>query len=272
MLEAIGAMFSYDFLRRAMLSIVLMMPLFSLLGSMVVNNRMAFFSDALGHSALTGVAVGMIFGLTDPEPVMVVFAAVFALLMNVIRHSRLSSTDTVIGVFSSCGVALGLVLLSRNSGFSSYQSLLIGDILSITDKQLWLLAAALLAVIILWLVCFNGFYAAALSPSLARSKGWRVDTLDNVFVVVLAVTVMLAIRAVGLLLINALLVLPAAAARNVARGLRSYLALSVIFSVFSGTLGLVLSWLNAVSTGPTIVLVSAAIYFGTFLIARRERG
>ena len=118
MLEAIGAMFSYDFLRRAMLGILLMMPLFSLLGSMVVNNRMAFFSDALGHSAVTGVAVGMIFGLTDPEPTMIVFAAVFALLMNAIRHSRLSSTDTVIGVFSSCGVALGLVLLSRSSGFS----------------------------------------------------------------------------------------------------------------------------------------------------------
>ena len=76
MLEAIGAMFSYDFLRRAMIGIVLMMPLFSLLGSMVVNNRMAFFSDALGHSALTGVAVGMIFGLSDPEPAMVLFAAV----------------------------------------------------------------------------------------------------------------------------------------------------------------------------------------------------
>lgn len=272
MLEAIGAMFSYDFLRRAMLGILLMMPLFSLLGSMVVNNRMAFFSDALGHSALTGVAIGMIFGLADPEPAMVVFAAVFALLMNVIRHSRLSSTDTVIGVFSSCGVALGLVLLSRNSGFSSYQALLIGDILSITERQLWLLGAALVVVIVLWVVCFNGFYAAALSPSLARSKGLHVNALDNVFVVVLAMTVMLAIRSVGLLLINALLVLPAASARNVARGLRSYLTLSLIFSVFSGALGLVLSWLNAVATGPTIVLVSAAVYFGTFLIARRDRG
>ena len=272
MLEAIGAMFSYDFLRRAMLGILLMMPLFSLLGSMVVNNRMAFFSDALGHSALTGVAIGMIFGLADPEPAMVVFAAVCALLMNVIRHSRLSSTDTVIGVFYSCGVALGLVLLSRNSGFSSYQALLIGDILSITERQLWLLGAALVVVIVLWVVCFNGFYAAALSPSLARSKGLHVNALDNVFVVVLAMTVMLAIRSVGLLLINALLVLPAASARNVARGLRSYLALSLIFSVFSGALGLVLSWLNAVATGPTIVLVSAAVYFGTFLIARRDRG
>lgn len=271
MLEAIGELFSYDFLRRALLGIVLMMPLFSLLGTLVVNNGMSFFSDALGHSALTGVAIGVIFGMTDPEPAMLLFAAAFASLMNAIRHSRLSSTDTVIGVFSSCGVALGLVLLSRGSGFSSYQSLLIGDILSITDRQLWILGGTLLAVAVVWLLCFNGFYAVSLSPSLARSKGLNVKGLDNLFVVVLAIAVMLAIRWVGLLLINAMLVLPAAAARNVARGMRSYLSLTLIFALFSGLLGLVLSWLNAVATGPTIVLVSAAVFFGTFLIARHER-
>ncbi len=266
----IAELFAYDFLRRAVIGIVLMMPLFSLLGTLVVDNKLSFFSDALGHSALTGVAVGMICGLADPEPAMVLFAVVFALLMNAIRHSRLSSTDTVIGVFSSCGVALGLVLISRNQGFAGYQSLLIGDILSITDNQLWVLGGLLLAVAVVWLLCFNGFYAVSLSPSLARSKGLRTKWLDNLFVVVLALSVMLAIRWVGLLLINAMLVLPAAAARNVARGMRRYLTLALIFSLFSGLLGLVLSWLNAVATGPVIVLVNTAVFFGTFFIARRE--
>ncbi len=267
----LAELWSYDFLRRALIGIVLMMPLFSLLGTLVVNSKLSFFSDALGHSALTGVAIGVIFGMADPQPAMLLFAAVFALLMNAIRHSRLSSTDTVIGVFSSCGVALGLVLLSRGSGFSDYQSLLIGDVLSITDEQLWILAGTLVAVAVVWLLCFNGFYAVSLSPSLARSKGLRVAWLDNLFVVVLALSVMLAIRWVGLLLINAMLVLPAAAARNVARGMRSYLTLALIFALFSGLLGLLLSLLNAVATGPTIVLVAAAVFFGTFLIARRER-
>ncbi len=266
----IAELFAYDFLRRAVIAIVLMMPLFSLLGTLVVDNKLSFFSDALGHSALTGVAVGVICGLADPEPAMALFAVVFALLMNAIRHSRLSSTDTVIGVFSSCGVALGLVLISRNSGFAGYQSLLIGDILSITDNQLWVLGGLLLAVAVIWLLCFNGFYAVSLSPSLARSKGLRTKWLDNLFVVVLALSVMFAIRWVGLLLINAMLVLPAAAARNVARGMRCYLVLAVVFSLFSGLLGLMLSWLNAVATGPTIVLVNTAVFFGTFFIARRE--
>ncbi len=270
-MEWIAELWTYDFLRRALIGIVLMMPLFSLLGTLVVNSKMSFFSDALGHSALTGVAVGVIFGLTDPTPAMLLFAAVFAVLMNAIRHSRLSSTDTVIGVFSSCGVALGLVLLSRGSGFSGYQSLLIGDILSITTSQLWVLGGTLVAVSVVWVLCFNGFYAVSLSPSLARSKGFSVRWLDNLFVVILALSVMLAIRWVGLLLINAMLVLPAAAARNVAHGMRSYLSLTLIFALFSGLLGLVLSWLNAVATGPTIVLVAAAVFFGTFFIARRER-
>ena len=103
MMQAIGDLFTYDFMRRALFGVLLMMPLFSLLGTLVVNNGMAFFSDALGHSALTGAAIGLLFGLADPSPVMLVFAIVFALLMNTVRHSRLSSTDTVIGVFASCG-------------------------------------------------------------------------------------------------------------------------------------------------------------------------
>ncbi len=271
MIQALGEMLTYDFMRRALWGVLLMMPLFSLLGTVVVNNGMSFFSDALGHSALTGAAVGVLFGFSDPQPIMLVFAVLFALAMNAIRHSRLSSTDTVIGVFSSCGVALGLVLLSRNSGFSGYQALLIGDVLSITDSQLWILAGTLAVVAVVWVFCFNGFFAVSLNPSLARSHGLPTVWLDNLFVVVIAVVVMLAVRWVGLLLINAMLILPAAAARNVARGLRAYLLLTLLFSLFSGLLGLTLSYLNAVATGPMIVLVSAAVFFGTFFMARKEK-
>ena len=148
-------------------------------------------------------------------------------------------------------------------------SLLIGDILSISSGQLLVLGITLGVVAVLWLLCFNQFHAVSISASLARSKGLPVGLLDNLFVVVIAVVVMLAIQWVGLLLINAMLILPAAAARNVARSMRSYLALALIFSLFSGLLGLCLSYLNAVAAGPTIVLVSAALFFGTYLMGRR---
>lgn len=260
-----------DFMRRAFFAIMMIMPLFALLGTMVVNNGMAFFSDALGHSALTGVGIGVMLGLSEYGLIMVVFAVIFALLMNRIRHSRLSSTDTVIGVFSSCGVALGLVILSRSGTFSKYQSLLIGDILSISTEQIWVLAIVLVIVVLLWLFCFNRFHAVSISPALARSKGMAAGLIDNLFVVVIAVVVMLAIRWVGLLIINAMLILPAAAARNVATNMRNYHITSLIFSLFSGMLGLMLSYYNnGVATGPMIVLVAAALFFGTFFM--REKG
>ena len=259
----------YDFMRTALLAIVLLVPLLATLGTLVVNNGLSFFSDALGHSALTGVAVGVLLGVSDYSWIMVGFAVVFALLMNRIRHSRIALTDTVIGVFSAVGVALGLTLLSRGGNFANYQSLLIGDILSITSRELWVSGGVLVVVAVVWVVCFNGFFAASISPAVARSKGMRVGLLDNLFVVLVAVVVMLAIRWVGLLLINAMLILPAAASRNVARSMRSYHLLSLIFGLFAGVLGLLLSYYNAVATGPTIILVMAALFFGTFAMRKK---
>lgn len=260
---------TYDFMRTALWAVLLLVPLLSLLGTLVVNNKMSFFSDALGHSALTGVAIGVIAGVSEYRLVMVLFGVVFALCMNRIRRSRLASTDTVIGVFSSVGVALGLTLLSARGNLANYQSLLVGDILSVTTSELYVLAGVLAVTVLVWLVCFNGFFAVSISPSVARSKGLRTVLYDNLFVVLVAVVVMLAIRWVGLLLINAMLILPAAASRNVARSMRSYHLLSLIFGLFAGVLGLWLSYYNGVATGPTIILVLAAVFFGTFALRKK---
>ncbi|MBR0447091.1 MAG: metal ABC transporter permease [Clostridia bacterium] len=259
----------YDFMRTALWAVLLMVPLLSLLGTLVVNNKMSFFSDALGHSALTGVAIGVIAGVSEYRLVTVLFGVVFALCMNRIRRSRLASTDTVIGVFSSVGVALGLTLLSARGNLANYQSLLVGDILSVTTQELWVLGGVLVATVLLWLVCFNGFFAVSISPSVAKSKGFKTALYDNLFVVLVAVVVMLAIRWVGLLLINAMLILPAAASRNVARSMRAYHLLSLVFGLFAGVLGLWLSYYNGVATGPTIILVLAAVFFGTFALRKK---
>ncbi|MGI6264467.1 MAG: metal ABC transporter permease [Acutalibacteraceae bacterium] len=271
-MDELLSFWQYDFMRQALLAVVLIMPLFALLGTLVVNNGMAFFSDALGHSALTGVALGMILGVGHTSLVMVIFAVAFALLMNRIRHSRLTSADTVIGVFSSCGIALGLVLLSRGGEFSRYQSLLIGDILSISRAELITLAILLAVVTVVWLTQYNRLHAVSISPSLARSQGVPAMWMDNLFVVLVAVVVMLSIQWVGLLIINAMLILPAAAARNVAGSVRGYHGLAILFGLFSGVLGLLLSYYNAVATGPMIVLIAALLFFGTFLIQKRTEG
>jgi len=120
----------YDFMKYALMAVLIITPLFGILGTMIVNNRMAFFSDALGHSAFTGMAVGVLFGIGNTNVSMMLFAVVFALLLNFIRHKNIVSSDTVISVFSSLSVAVGLAVLAKNGNFSKYSALMVGDILS----------------------------------------------------------------------------------------------------------------------------------------------
>ena len=188
-----------------------------------------------------------------------------------VKAAGSSSTDTVISVFSSLAMALGLVILSRGGGFARYSSYLVGDILAITPADLGLLALTLAAVLVLWIVLFNPLLLTSVNPSLAASRGARVKWVEMAFIVAVAVVVMLSIQWVGILMINALLILPAASARNVARSARQYTLLSLAFSLFSGLLGLVLSYLWDVSAGPMIVLILGCIFAVTYLIKARSR-
>lgn len=256
----------YDFMKNALLAVLIITPLFGILGTMIVNNRMAFFSDALGHSALTGMAVGVIFGVTDMSLSMIIFAVLFALLLNKIKHSGIVANDTVISVFSSLSTALGLVILSRGGSFSKYSALLVGDILSITPKELFRLLLIFAAMLLFWGLAFNKLHAVSLNTSLAKSKRIRVSLIDNIFVVLIAVIVMLSIKWVGILIINALLILPAASARNLAANMREYHLFSVLFSVFSGILGLILSYYLDLASGPMIVVIASLLFFVTLVV------
>lgn len=253
----------YDFMKNALIAILIITPLFGLLGTMIVNNKLAFFSDALGHSAFTGMAIGILLGITDTNISMVVFAVVFALVLNRIKQMNRISNDTVISVFSSLSTAIGLVILSRGGNFSKYSSLLVGDILSIKSKEIFLLFLIFVVSIILWCTCFNKLHAISLNSSLAKSKRIPIALYDNIFVVLIALIVMLSIKWVGILIINALLILPAASARNLASNMREYHLFSIMIAVFSGVLGLLLSYFLSLATGPTIVIIAAIIFFVT---------
>jgi len=255
----------YDFMKNAFLAILIITPLFGILGTMIVNNQMAFFSDALGHSALTGMAIGVLFGIMDSNISMVLFAVIFAVVLNKIKRRRAVSTDTIISVFSSLSTAIGLVILSRGGNFSKYTGLLIGDILSITSKEILLLLLVFIVTITFWCISFNKLHAISINETLAKSKHINAALIDNIFVVIIALIVMLSIKWVGILIINALLILPAAASRNLASNMREYHLFSVLISIFSGILGLILSYYNSTATGPTIVIVAAVIFFLTLV-------
>ena len=265
-------MLQWDFMKNALLAILLMGPLFGLLSTMIVTGRMSFFSDALGHSAFTGIAIGAICGAAAPIWVAVVFSVIFALLFSFVRSRSNQAADTLIGVFSSTAVALGIFIATMGGGsFTKYNKYLIGDILSVTPAEIGMLALVLLAVVVFWVIYSNRLALTAIHPQLASSRGIPVGVSQTVFTVAIAVVVTLSISSVGLLILNSLLVLPGAASRNVAKNLKQYHLFSVLFALTASLAGLIASYYLGCSAGAAISLVLALIFAVSFML-RKVRG
>ena len=230
-------MLQWDFMKNALLAILLMGPLFGLLSTMIVTGRMSFFSDALGHSAFTGIAIGAICGVAAPIWVAVIFSVVFALLFSYVR--------------------------SRSNQAA--------DILSVTPAEIGMLALVLLGVVLFWGIYSNRLALTAIHPQLASSRGIPVGVSQTIFTVAIAVVVTLSISSVGLLILNSLLVLPAASSRNVAKNLQQYHLFSVLFALIAGLSGLIISYYLGTSAGAAISLVLALIFAVSFAF-RKVRG
>lgn len=254
---------------RALIAILFITPLFGLLSTMVVQSQMAFFSDSLGHGAFTGIAIGALAGLFSPKISLLIFSVIFALLITYIKNKSRMGADTVIGVFSSTAIALGLVLMSLGGGFQKFTNYLIGDLLAITEEEIFSLIIVFIIVIFLWGIIFNKLMLSSLSPSVARSRNILAIFYEGIFASLLAVTVAVSIEWVGILLINSLLVLPAAAARNVTNNIKSYALCSVIFALTSGIFGLISAYYLNTSVGAAIVLFGAIIFFVSFGLRKK---
>ena len=265
-------MLRWDFMKNALLALLLMAPLFGLLSTMIVTGRMSFFSDALGHSAFTGIAIGSIFGMTAPIWAAIGFSVLFALLFSWVRNRSNQAADTLIGVFSSSAVALGIFIATLGGGsFTKYNKFLIGDILSVTPAEIGLLAVVLVCVLAFWTLFSNKLSLIAVHPQLASSRGIPVGLSQTLFTTAIAVVVTLSISSVGLLILNSLLVLPAAAARNISRNIREYTLFSLVFALTAGLGGLTVSYYLGSSTGAAISLILALIFAVTFAF-RKVRG
>jgi zinc transport system permease protein len=255
------------FMKNALLAVLVISPLFGLLSTMVVEKRMSFFSDALGHSAFTGIAAGTLAGFSDPSWCAVALAVCFALLFTLVRERTRLASDTVIGVFSSTAVALGIFLSTLGGrSFTKFNTLLVGDILSVTPGRIGLLAVILALVILLWCLSLNRLTLSAIHPALARSRGIRLWAQEALFNCAVAVVVTLTMTWVGLLVINSLLVLPGAAARNVSANLRQYTLYSLLTAIGAGIAGLMMSYYIGASAGASITLLCALCFAATYLL------
>ena len=260
------------FMKNALLAVLVISPLFGLLSTMVVQSRMSFFSDALGHSAFTGIAIGTLCGLTQPMGCAVLFAIFFSLLFSYVRRKTSLASDTVIGVFSSTAVALGIFVATLDGGsFTKFNALLIGDILSVEPAKIGLLALILLLVLLLWLRSFNHLMLSAVHPALANSRGIQVFWQQAIFSAAIAVVVTLSMTWVGLLVINSLLVLPGAAGRNIARNMPQYHLFSILAALVAGIAGLMTSYHLGSSAGASITLYLSFFFLLTFLLRGRRQ-
>lgn len=260
-----------NFMKNALLAVLIMGPLFGLLSTMIVTGRMSFFSDALGHSGFTGIAIGVLCGAAAPMYWAVALAVAFSLLFTYVRSRTSHAAETVISVFSSTAVALGIFIATLNgSSFTKFNKYLIGDILSVTPGEIGLLAIVLVLVAVLWALASNRLVLTSVHPQLAGSRGIPVRGYETLFTVSIAVVVTLAMSWVGLMVLNSLLVLPAAAARNIARNLREYHLFSILGALIAGIAGLVTSYYLGSSTGAVISLYLAAFFAVTFCFRKRR--
>lgn len=264
----------YDFMLNSLLVVMLLAPACAALGVKVVNFRMAFFSDAISHSAFTGAVLGFVLVrmlFTEPADIdrwdrilppvtLVVFGLLVACGITALQRRTDLSTDTVIGVFFATVIAGGLALLHRGGLTRDFQQYLYGSILVTTPTDVVTTAILTAACIVFLTLTFNRLMLIGLNADLAASRGARVHLHDYLFAGILALVVTTAIRTVGILLVTALLVVPAAAARNVARSAGGMLRWAALFGWVSGVAGLIASYYMSISAGAGVILAAAALF------------
>ena len=258
------------FMQQAMLGLILLCPMTAMLGVQVLNFRMAFFSDAVGHSAFAGLAVGLILGFPAQISVLLFGIAIGLAIMFIQRKSGLS-VDAAIGIIFSAVVAFGLAVVSSAPHLGrEVQKYLYGDILTVSDTEIMSLGILFVCVSIFETLGWNKLLAMSLSPILAKLDCNATSRWQYMLAALLALVVMFAVRAVGVLLVTALLIVPAASGRNFAKDMGGVFWWAILVSVSSGIIGLLLSaqpWLGTAS-GATVILV-ACLWFAVSCVWRK---
>ncbi len=277
------AMFSVRFGVYGLIGVVLVSLLCGTFSSLVVSNRMAFFSDALAHCAFAGVALGLILlfveiisGEDAILPIMIVFGIIMGVSIAYIKENTILANDTVIGVFFAGAMGLGAMLLKplhRRRGPFNPENFLFGDPLGFDGQDLIYLLGLLVLMSVFLYRMYNRVVFATFNPSLARSRQVPVRYGNYLFIVLLAVVVNIGLKVVGVLLINAMLIVPGATASNLSRNLRQFFWLSALISLVAGVGGFLMSnWWDDVGVGGIIVEIGVVLFFLSILVGPHVRG
>ncbi|WP_296268310.1 MULTISPECIES: metal ABC transporter permease [unclassified Pseudomonas] len=265
---------AYGFVINALLAGAMIGPVLGGLGTLVVVKRFAFFSEAVGHAALTGVAIGILLGepYTGPYGSLFGYCLLFGILLNFLRNRTGLSPDTLIGVFLSVSLALGaslLLMLAGKINVHILENVLFGSVLTVSPEDLLVLGIVALLVVALAVPLYNRIMLASFNPQLAAVRGVAVKTLDYLFVVLVTLVTVAAVKVIGAILVGALLVIPAAAARLVSQSLKGFFFASVLIATLSTLAGILLPIVFdlPIPSGAAIILV-AGVCFALAALAR----
>lgn len=248
------------FFQRALLVGLTLGILLAILGAFVVMRRLAFFADAIGHSALTGIALALLLSI-NPFVGALAFTLLVATGIAFTKQRIQLSLDILLGVFYAAAVSLGVILIQLTPGYQAdLVSFLFGDILTVSSFDLVLSITVAIAILIVVLIKGKAFVAITLNQDLAHAEGITVARHELLFLLLLATTIALTIKLVGVVLVTGMLIIPAAAAQNVARSLSWLFILSVIGGSIAVVLGLMISASFNLPSGPAIVLTGAGLF------------
>ncbi|MDU4652786.1 metal ABC transporter permease [Sneathia sanguinegens] len=270
--------FKYAFVINSLLSALFIGPILGGLGTMVVTKRMAFFSESIGHAALTGIALGVLLGEPYDSPYIMLFTycIIFALLINFTRNRTKMSSDTLIGIFLSISIALGgtlIIFVSSKVNSHMLESVLFGSILTVSDRDIIVLFFSTILLILIVIPNFNKMLLSSFNTNLAIVKGVRVKFLEYMFILLITLVTVSSIKIIGASLVEALFLIPAASAKNLSKSIRTFFVYSILFSLISCILGILLPLYFDITipSGGSIILVAAIIFFITVLIKNLKR-
>lgn len=262
--------FKYGFVINAIVCALLIGPILGAIGTMVVAKKMAFFSEAVGHAAMTGIAIGVILGEPFSAPYISLFAycILFGLLINYTKNRTKMSSDTLIGVFLAMSIALGgslIIYVSGKVNAHALESILFGSILTVNDTDIYILIVVSIIIILLLIPFLNKMLLASFNPSLASVRGVNVKLIEYVFIVIVTVITIASVKIIGSILVEALLLIPAASAKNLSKSIKSFVSYSIIFSLISCILGIYvpIHFNISIPSGGAIILTASTIFLIT---------
>ncbi|WP_067143059.1 metal ABC transporter permease [Oceanivirga salmonicida] len=265
--------FAYNFVINSLICSLFIGPVLGMFGTMVVTKKMAFFSEAIGHSALAGIALGVFLGEPHESPYIMLFTycIIFGIVINYTKNRTKMSSDTLIGIFLAISIAIGgslIILVSSKVNSHMLENLLFGSILTVSDLDILVLLISCTLLLIITIPNFNKLLLSSFNTNIATVKGVNVDFMEYIFIILITLVTVSAIKIVGISLVEALFLIPAASAKNLSRSIKSFFFYSIGFAAISCIIGILLPLILNVGipSGGAIIMVASTFFFITVII------